>query len=362
MSIENNKLNKEAIFRLTIIIASLIFFASCTYESYNSHTEFVASKNIILYIEGNNNLNSISDSIVHALMRDPEIKSSKNSYLSIVYDDTDSTKIIDVTKDLKISYSKQNALDGKILNKLISQCIDIHPAKEYGLILWSHGTGWIRTNDTRSFGYDNGKDMNIEELSKSIPMKFDFIVFDACYMSCVEVIAELKDKSTFIIASPEEVPSDGIIDTHSMNFLMNDSSLSTRLLFLCNNYKNKFFDYKKEVSLALIKTDSVVALMNKIKNHRPCRISENMVQRMKYYTFRNYKLFFDLKDVLDIDDFNDLNFDLSNLVRYKVYSGLVKKDGAGLSIFLPLNCNRMYYNSYKGTYWNIYTNWLEKFY
>lgn len=91
---------------------------------------------------------------------------------------------------------------------------------------WSHGTGWIRTNDTRSFGYDNGKVINIDELSKYLPIKFD-----------------LKD-----------------------------------------------------------------------------------------------------------------------LVPYKVYSGKVKKEGSGISILLPLGNNSIYYSSYKGTYWNKYTNWLEKFY
>lgn len=88
-------------------------------------------------------------------------------------------------------------------------------------------------------------------------------------MSCIEVVAEFKDKCQYIIASPEEVPSNGIIDTKSMSFLMSDSSLSNRLLFLCNNFKFKFLDYKKEVSLALIKTDNIVTLMDEIKRIHP---------------------------------------------------------------------------------------------
>lgn len=350
------------IFRLTFAFVSLFLFVNCTNESDINRTGYVASKNIILYIEGNNDLNSMSDSIVFALMHNSEIRSSSNSYLSIVYDDMDSTKIIDVTKGLIISYPKQNALDGKILRKLISKCVDSHPAKEYGIIFWSHGTGWIRTNDTRSFGYDNGKVINIDELSKYLPIKFDYLIFDACYMSCIEVVAEFKDKCQYIIASPEEVPSNGIIDTKSMSFLMSDSSLSNRLLFLCNNFKFKFLDYKKEVSLSLIKTDNIVTLMDEIKNHRPCKLNTDEVSSLNYYVFRNYKLFFDLKDVLDIDGFNDLKFDLKDLVPYKVYSGKVKKEGSGISIFLPLGNNSIYYSSYKGTYWNKYTNWLEKFY
>ena len=43
---------------------------------------------------------------------------------------------------------------------------------------WSHGTGWIRTNDTRSFGYDNGKVINIDELSKYLPIKFDYLILE----------------------------------------------------------------------------------------------------------------------------------------------------------------------------------------
>ena len=50
------------------------------------------------------------------------------------------------------------------------------PAQDYGLILWSHGTGWAPTLTTRSdaprrvFGEDNGATMALDQLAAAIPV------------------------------------------------------------------------------------------------------------------------------------------------------------------------------------------------
>lgn len=114
----------------------------------------------------------------------------------------------------------------------IAQVIDdtrkLRQADDYGLILWSHGTGWSYSDtnhpeykngnlptEAYSFGMDKVDGLtdyiNIDELADAIPSgMFDFIWFDACYMSGIETIYQLRDKCDTFVGYPTEVWSDGM--------------------------------------------------------------------------------------------------------------------------------------------------------
>lgn len=90
-------------------------------------------------------------------------------------------------------------------------------ADRYGLIFWSHGTGWIPDFYThagsrmqRSFGWDSTASGDVDkcdiiELADAIPSgMFDYIWFDACYMMGVEVVFQLRDKCDYIGGYPTE--------------------------------------------------------------------------------------------------------------------------------------------------------------
>jgi len=75
------------------------------------------------------------------------------------------------------------------MKQVLNDIIQMYPAQEYGLILWSHGTSWLPAGSSlRSFGEDSGEQMNIPDLAENLPIKFDFILFDACLMVSVEVV------------------------------------------------------------------------------------------------------------------------------------------------------------------------------
>jgi hypothetical protein len=108
------------------------------------------------------------------------------------------------------SYSELNSATPAVLAEITGEIIEMYPAQEYGLILWSHGTSWMPAgSNLRSFGKDSGQEMNIPDLAQALPVKFNFILLDACSMGAVEVAYELKDKTDFIIASSTETITDG---------------------------------------------------------------------------------------------------------------------------------------------------------
>ena len=117
---------------------------------------------------------------------------------------------------LKIKeYGNHNSSDPTVMRQIITEVYESHKAESYGLILWSHATGWIPANigsvKLKSFGNDGGAEMDIKDLNAALPSNvFDFIMFDACSMSSVEVLYEIKDKAKYFIASPGEVISNGM--------------------------------------------------------------------------------------------------------------------------------------------------------
>lgn len=109
----------------------------------------------------------------------------------------------------------------------ISEVIDYvgenFKSDHYGLVLSSHGTGWLPEGYYNSgekavptsFGSEkNGSEtveLSITGLRHSLEkMHFDYIVFDACLMGGVETAYELKDICDYVIASSAEILDEGM--------------------------------------------------------------------------------------------------------------------------------------------------------
>ena len=94
------------------------------------------------------------------------------------------------------------------------------PAEQYGLVLWSHATGWIQDGiadpadsaSALSFGYQGGRTMNTSTLGRVLEQgsAWGFVYFDCCHMASVESIYELRRSTEFIVASVAELPSRGM--------------------------------------------------------------------------------------------------------------------------------------------------------
>jgi hypothetical protein len=114
------------------------------------------------------------------------------------------------TRHIIHSYEDQSAVSKETMHNVIEEMKSLYPSSDsYGLLLSSHGTAWMPMRYhtmLRSFGEENGKGFEIDELAEAIPDHlFDFIMFDACSMGAVECMYELKDKADYIVASPSEI-------------------------------------------------------------------------------------------------------------------------------------------------------------
>lgn len=96
---------------------------------------------------------------------------------------------------------------------------DHFPAKGYGMVFSSHASGWIpqieAKSGTKTVGQDkqgsSSFEIDMEEFAAAIPLRMDYILFDACFMGCVEVAWQLREKADIVGFSPAEVLAEGFV-------------------------------------------------------------------------------------------------------------------------------------------------------
>ena len=350
--------NKEGfILLLSLLIAACGDSNFLTQESIKPK-----DKTILFYAIADNNLNNLSDTIF-SIVGDVRITGLNNN-LVLYLDDGDCCNLYrcDENGGLQIirSYGERNSVDENNMKELFEFVSKNYPARETGLIMWSHGTGWLPSGrNTRSFGDDEGEAIDIHSIANSMKdVKFDYIIFDACFMGCVEVAWELYEKTKYILASPAEVPAMGIVDNSNVigNLLL-DGSILERLRKTCDAYvgiNKKFLEGK---SVSIVDTDKLASVAMRLKTTGGFD-GNSCVEQLQCHYFRNQKLFFDARDVFRTMGCDSL---LSECIVYSNYDRRNSQKWCGLSVFVPFDGNMSYYYSYSVLNWNLYVGWMHLF-
>jgi len=101
------------------------------------------------------------------------------------------------------------------LSLVLDDAERLYPSRHRGLVLWSHGTGWLpvgyysNPSASKSFAQEGECEMDVRDLAGAVCRHYDFILFDCCLMSAVEVAYQLRDKADYIIASCAEILAEG---------------------------------------------------------------------------------------------------------------------------------------------------------
>ena len=160
--------------------------------------------------------------------------------------------------------------DPTMMKNVINRVFTDYPAKDYGLVLWGHASGWLVKSDSiasytarqRAYGGSNLNNsnqgagdrwMNIPTLAKilkTVP-HLKFIFADCCNMMCAECAYELKDVCDYFIASPAEIPGKGAPYNTVVPAMMEKESFYKSI---CDNYAQY---YNNNVPLAVVKTSEM---------------------------------------------------------------------------------------------------------
>jgi len=333
---------------LLIIGLFLLVFSACEKEE---SPENLSRRTIIVYMAADNDL---SYDAFESLQQMKQGFSEAGTRLVVFFDQADEDPClaeIHPGKDVIVkSYPTLNSADPAVLNEILQDAINLYPAKEYGLILWSHGSSWMPNGiGLRSFGNDNGTRMNIPDLANALPVKFNFILFDACLMGSVEVAYELKDKTDYLIASPTETQATGFPYDKIVPELIQPQIDFNAVAQTYFDYYNAQQDAYQSATVSVIDTRYLPDLANSMKQlceNNPVNLQSfdrKSVQRLDVYE-EQYD--FDLLDFVDKifpnankDDFvNQLNKTV--LYKYHTPQFILEYDintFCGLSCYIPLS-------------------------
>jgi hypothetical protein len=200
-------------------------------------------------------------------------------------------------------YTELNSASAETLHAILSDVIELYPCEHYGLILWSHGTSWLPSGTyLRSFGEDQGKQMNIKELAEALPVRFNYILFDACLMGAVEVAYELKEKTNYMLAPSTETIADGFPYSQILPELLNNNYNLEKVARNYFDYYNSKKGTYRSATISLIDTKELKKLADETNNlckNNPLDLNKFdrlSVQNLDVY-FEQYH--FDLSDFIN---------------------------------------------------------------
>lgn len=325
--------------RIFIFVIALIL-QSCGKDDPDSIPE-TCNRTILVYMVANNSLGNAGDDAndINEMLEASANNTFNRGRLIIYLASTSHTPTLYEISNGQIKALKEydqsiSSVASNRMQEVINDAKQLAPAYDYGLILWSHGSGWLQNgiefqNNNRSktplaFGDDRGKHMNITTLSQVIhDENFSFIYFDCCLMATIEVAYELRHAAPHIIASVTEIPNDGMPYEHNLPLLFADTP---NLKGACANTFD-FYNCKKGISrscaISLINTlnlDKLAQYTSQIYELHTS-LPENFSPQK--FTLDNNCYYFDFAqyiNALSIDKpelYNNWQATLNNIVEYK---------------------------------------------
>ena len=360
-----------------LLFGLLIIFASCKKDTeVRSVATATNNRTVLVYMGGNNNLSSETYDKIEALKRSYTLGMGRLLILQAAKGI--SPKLMEVSTDnngyaaIKIlkTYSNGNAASSAVFEETLQDLVKEAPAKSYGLVLFSHASGWLPERTLimpRSILQDNDKDMELMDFAAVIPDHFfDFMVFESCFMAGIEVAYELKDKTDYIVASSAEILSPGFAEIYPR--LLPCLYKSTADL---KSFAQLYFDYYNQnegdlraATISVIDTRTLPALALWIKQHADYVFSSDSLQDVQHFDrYQTHRLFFDFEDyyrrVSPAESQKELASLLQKTVIYKAATpsfllganGFMIREFSGLTSYIPQE-NFEYLNiAYKKLKW-----------
>lgn len=238
-----------------MLLVVFFFMVSCEKDD---GPEPVKTRTLMVYLAGDNNLASYMEDNIEGMRK--AWKKDYNANIVIFFDTKEGAKLLTfdigkkgvVTERVIKTYDKMNSASSETLGQILKEMQAAFPAESYGLIMGSHAQGWIphlkRTSAfsmrkiadvplTRSFGVDGSQEMDVRDMAKVIPEGIDFILFDACLMSSMEVVYELRNCAKYVVASPAELSVYGFPYEQIMPYFWGKGSeLEDDLVKVCSTF------------------------------------------------------------------------------------------------------------------------------
>ncbi len=221
----------------TLIAAALLLALPACDKKHNEPEPSPASRTVLIYAVASNNLSSyLTDDKNEMIQAAPDVEGLGKDVRVLLYSVASQSATEATLAELQQSAPGQwnfqpiksydrdvFSTDPVRMREVFKDLRELAPSDNYGLILWSHGTGWIPTFSDhqvpegmqKSYGMDKYQGAtdycDLDELSYAIPDHFfDYVWFDCCYMMGVEVAYQFRNKCNYIAGYPTEDWAEGM--------------------------------------------------------------------------------------------------------------------------------------------------------
>lgn len=176
-----------------------------------------AQRTVLVYMEARNNLSGFAEDDLLEMQRASLPSDGRLLvYLSAYDSEPVLLEVSGGTRTVLKTYpDSPSAVDPEHMARVIMDAQAAAPALSYGMVFWSHSSGWRQKaapRYSRGFGLEGGSgQMSITDLAAALRGRgLDFIFFDSCYMGSVEAAYELRHVAPYMVASECEVPTRGM--------------------------------------------------------------------------------------------------------------------------------------------------------
>ena len=306
-------------------------------------------------------------------------------------------------------------------NEVLTYVRDAFPASGYGLIFSSHATGYLPAGfyqkpggyiykgdvmrqmalewqgavaypyvelphdpslpAVKSIGQDQvgtpgsyiSYEMDLIDFAAAIPMKLDYILFDACLMGGIEVAYQLRDKASIVGFSQAEVLAEGLDYKMLTTHLLKDGTPDP--IVVCKDYFEQYDVQEGVYRSATIsavdcdKLEPLAQICRQLFNKYASEISELSYSVVQRYYRSSHHWFYDLESILLEAGITDaelaaLHEALDLCVLYKGHTPSFMNTFdihtfSGFSMYLPSHGNDELNKYYKTLDWDIATGLIR---
>ena len=350
-------------------------------------------KTVLLYMVANNNLSNDAENSISRL-QNGYIPAEEGNLLVYKHCAGMDPVLLHIKKgeegtvvaDTAYRFPPRVSATKSALTQALNVTQALFPADSYGLILWSHGTGWIPplassssaaqevsgSAPQRTFGLDGKVELEIRDLAQAIPYKLSFMLMDACFMGGIETAYEVKDSVDYYIGSPAEILTESFPYHKIMQHIFKSTPDYAAVCREYYDYYNAKSGAERSATVALMdcsKLAEVAEVAKRVFDQYGERIASLDLSILQpYFRGSNSKYFYDLKDLVDAIADASLSAEfaaaLERAVPYKAstpyFIELPIRSFCGVSTYVPGNPADTkladYYKQYK---WNQATGMIK---
>lgn len=398
--------------RMILLLCALLCLTACDRDERLAKDRQM----LLVYFAGNNSLAAEGASDYNSIKQNwlPTTRGSEKVMLVFHHFKDETPVLVRLSKDrrgntvediIKEYPFDTHSADARTLETVLADAEAAWPSAHHGIVLWSHGSGFLPPgyyinpqerakgdpvseeadpyaflvkaggDGLKSFAQDEEQniEMDLIDLRKALSrFHYDFIAFDCCLMANVELAYELRNTCDYLIFSPTEIMSDGFpydVMVQTIFSQQPEAAMHSVAQSFMAHYRS-FSGVYASATISVVRTAGMQALANAcqtvFRNHQDQILMLDRSHVQPYFRY-NKHWFYDIDDfvqqVADDGEYQAFNRALNQAVIYRdatdYFLDLEISHYSGLSIYIPRREYTVLNNYYKTLAWNQATGLVQ---